>query len=121
MSAGDLDQLTVDTNNLYREEIITDSKAATIRKMIPIKLDESIDDNRETYYIGQTNIMSPMGTIPINTVLEGKTLEEALKGFPEAIKKSVEKLIEEAKEYQRQEASKIVVPGQHSGGSSLHL
>ena len=31
--------------------------------------------------------------------------------FPEAVKQAVERLIEEAREIQRQEASRIVVPG----------
>ena len=36
--------------------------------------------------------------------------------FPEAIQAAVERLIEEAKEIRRREASRIVVPGQMPGG-----
>ncbi|MGA1199218.1 MAG: hypothetical protein ACO36I_22215, partial [Candidatus Latescibacterota bacterium] len=39
-------------------------------------------------------------------------LQEALNQFPQAIKDAVDRMIEEAKEHRRQEASRIVVPGQ---------
>ena len=47
-------------------------------------------------------------------------LDEAIEKFPEAINQAVERLVEEAREMQRQEASRIVVPGQ-SVGSKIHL
>ena len=42
---------------------------------------------------------------------EASTLEEAIAKFPEAIKEAVDRLVEEAKEIRRREASRIVVPG----------
>ena len=36
-----LDAFTIDADNLYREESITDLKAATIRKWVPIQIDDS--------------------------------------------------------------------------------
>ena len=36
--------------------------------------------------------------------------------FPEAVNQTVERMIEEAREMQRQEASRIVVPGREPGG-----
>ena len=49
--------------------------------------------------------------------LRGTALaKEAFEKFPEAINVAVERMIEEAKEMQRQEASRIVVPGQGSMG-----
>ncbi|MBN1256528.1 MAG: hypothetical protein JXA52_02350 [Planctomycetes bacterium] len=116
MSASDKVEIQVDMKNLYREENYTDLKVASIRCLTPIKADGSVDESRETIYMGQTHIMSHAGPLPVQTELDAKTLEEAMRQFPEAIKKAVDKLIEEAKEYQRQEASRIVVPDAKPGG-----
>ena len=105
-----LDDLQVDANNLYREEIITDLKAATLRRMIPVKSDGSDDESRPVLYTAQTSIYTQMGVIPLNAELEAKDLKAAVIEFPAAIKKAMDKLMEEAREMQRQEASRIVVP-----------
>ena len=106
-----LDQITVDRDNLYREETITDLKIATIRRIIPIKSDGSDDKSRPTMYIAQTSIMSQMGPLPIQAPIEAPTLEEALDKFPEAIREAVDRMVEEAQEARHQESSRIVVPG----------
>ena len=42
-------------------------------------------------------------------------LDEAIEKFPEAVNAAVERMVEQAREMQRQEASRIVVPGQGLG------
>ena len=110
MSQMPIDSMQVDTENLYREEAITDLKVASIRRMIPIKSDGSDDPSRKTIYTGQAHIMSQMGPVPVSAEIDASSLEEALQKFPEAIKEGIERMVEEAKEMQRQEASRIVVP-----------
>jgi hypothetical protein len=110
MNQESLDKITVDTQNLYREESITDLRVASIRRLVPIKTDGTEDRSRKPLYTGQTHIMSQMGPLPVSCQIEADSLEEALRKFPEAIKVAVEDMIEEAREYQRQEASRIVVP-----------
>ncbi len=105
-------EIEVDASNLYREEIFTDLKVASIRKLIPIKIDGSVDESREPIFTGQTTLMSGAGPLPVQTQIEASTLEEAAARFPEAIKEAVERLVEEAREIQRREASRIVVPGE---------
>jgi hypothetical protein len=57
--------------------------------------------------------MSPNGAIPVQCILEGaKNLGEAAAQLPAAIEKTVQAMIAEAKELQRQESSRIVIPGQ---------
>ncbi len=115
-----LRDLSVDRNNLYREETYTDLRVATIRCMLPITVDGSPDPSRPTLYSAQTTLMSQAGPVPVQAPLDAATLEEAIEKFPEAINDAVERLVEEAREMQRQEASRIVVPGQ-SVGSKIHL
>ena len=78
-----LDAFTIDADNLYREESITDLKAATIRKMVPIKIDGSADENRSIKFIGDTTLMTQMGPIPVQFPIEADSLEAAFGLFPE--------------------------------------
>lgn len=107
-----VDSVTVDTDNLYREESITDLRAATIRQLVPIKPDGSDDDSRPRRFIGDTTLMTQMGPIPVQFPLEVDTLAEAFEQFPEGVRGAIERLNERAREMARDEASRIVVPGQ---------
>lgn len=106
-----IDELEVDTNNLYREESYTDLRVASIRCLIPIRADGSPDPSRERMFTGETTIMSNAGPLPVSFRLEAATLEEACRKFPAAVKDAVERLVKEAREIQRREASRIVTPG----------
>ncbi len=107
-----LGEITVDQDNLYREETFTDLKVASIRRLTPIRPDGSEDTTRPVMFVGETTLMSARGPLPINCPIEATTLAEAMEAFPQAVQTAVERLMEEAKEMQRQEANRIVVPGQ---------
>lgn len=105
--------IKVDSKNLYKEEAFTDLTFATIRRLSPVHLDGSPDDSREPIFTGMTQLMSPNGPVPVQCLIEGaKTLGEAAEKLPAAIEKTVQAMIAEAKEMERQEASRIVIPGQ---------
>ena len=106
-----LEEITVDRDNLYVEDVITDLRIATIRRLTPVKVDGSPDASRPTLYQGQTQLMSQMGPLPVSCAIEAENLEEAMDKFPEAISQAVERMVEEAREIQRQESSRIIVPG----------
>lgn len=115
-----LREISVDGDNLYREETYTDLKVATIRCMIPIQSDGTPDASRPTLFSGQTTLMSQAGPVPVQCPLEATNLQEAIAQFPEAIHQAVERLVEEAREIQRQESSRIVVPtGPLPGGGKI--
>ena len=107
-----MEQLKMDRGNLYREETVTDLAAATIRHFIPIREDGSTDASRPEVFLGSTQIMSPQGPVPIQAEIPAANLVEALDSFPAAMKQAVQELIKQAEEHHRQEASRIVVPGQ---------
>ena len=106
-----LEEITVDRDNLYVEDVITDLRIATIRRLTPVKADGSPDASRPTLYQGQTQLMSQMGPLPVSCSIEAESLQEAMDKFPEAISLAVERMVDEAREIQRQEASRIIVPG----------
>ncbi len=114
--ANPLAELNVDLENLYREETFTDLKIASIRRLTPVTRDGADDPSRPTLFVGETTLMSARGPLPINCPIEAKSLTEAFESFPQAVQEAVERLMEEARELQRQEASRIVVPGQGPAG-----
>ena len=109
---------TVDKSNLYREESITDLKVASIRRLVPVKADGTEDSARKTIFIGQTQLMSPEGPLPIQSELTAGTIEEALDEFPAAMQRALTKVVEKIKKMQQQQQqsgrendSRIIVPG----------
>jgi hypothetical protein len=110
-------EITVDTTNLHREEVFTDLQAASIRRLTPVKADGSQDDGRDVIYIGETNLMTQMGPLPVQFPIEAKSLDDAFSQFAEGVKGAIERLNERAKEMAREESSRIVVPGAAAPGT----
>ncbi|HUK04855.1 MAG TPA: hypothetical protein VLV90_07220 [Burkholderiales bacterium] len=96
--------------DLWLEEIFTDRRVGTIRRMTPVDGNGARDPGREVLYIGETQVMSQLGALPINFVLEAKSLEEAARLFGSAAKAAIERTVKELQELRRQQASSIVVP-----------
>ena len=103
----------VNRSNLYREESFTDLKVGSVKCLTPVKPDGSEDKSRKKIFVGQSNVMTPQGPLPIQGVIQAKELQQAIKKFPEAMEAAMERLIEEAKKYQEQQDqnSRIIVPG----------
>jgi hypothetical protein len=108
----------MDSTSLYREDIITDRKVGTLRMLTPIKSDGTTDAARPVLYMGEAQIMTGAGPLPINFEIEAKTLAEAVQNFAGEAKEAVERTVRELTELRRQQASSIVVPGLGGGGGS---
>ena len=106
------DELQVDLKNLYREESFTDLKSGTIRRLSPVQADGSPDLSRKPMFVGQTQVMTRAGPLPLDFELEGETLEHAANGFPAAVQRAVESMVAQARELQREQASSLILPGQ---------
>lgn len=96
--------LNVDRDNLYREDSVTDVKVAAIRRLTPIKADGSDDDSRDPMFMGQTQLMSPSGPILLQSLLDARTLEEAMDKFPDAMQKEVDKAMAQAEKNHKKKA-----------------
>lgn len=101
----------MDATALYREEVYTDRAAGTLRVLVPVRTDGSTDSTRPTLYIGEAQIMTNMGPLPISFEVEAKTLAEAVENYGEAAKSGVERAVRELQELRRQASSSIVLPG----------
>jgi hypothetical protein len=104
-------ELKMDPTQLYREEVITDQRVGTIRRLTPVLVDGDVDAGRPTQYIGSAQIMTPAGALPLSFAIEAQTLEQAIDGFASAAKIALEQTVDELKELQRQASSSIVLPG----------
>jgi hypothetical protein len=106
----------MDAAALYKEEIVTDRKVGTIRMLTPIKKDGAADASRAVIYIGEAQLMTNVGTLPINFELDARTLDEAVDKFADAAKDAVDRTMKDLQEMRRQAASQIVVPQGGMGG-----
>lgn len=116
MSTEKTSDFNMDSKTLYREEIFTDRKTGTVRVMTPVTDDGATDIERPVLYMGQTQIMTPMGTLPISFEIEASSLTEAVSKFGDGAKQAVEQTMDELKELRRQAASQIVIPEAGGGG-----
>ena len=112
-------QIEFDHANLYREEAYTDMKTGSIRVLIPVTVTGEVDPSRKTTYALQTQVMTQGGALPVQGEIDAETLEQAVAKFPEAVEEAINRMVEAAQEYQRQEASRIVTPGQVDKGGLI--
>ncbi len=117
--------IQMDATTLYRDELYTDRKAGTIRRLTPVTVDGNADSARATLYSGQTQLLTPGGVLPLSFDIEANSLQEAVQRFPAAVHTALEQAIEEAREYRREASSRIVVPdvagGAIPGGGKIKL
>lgn len=100
----------MDAASLYREEIYTDRTAATLRVMVPVKTDGSTDSSRPTLYLGEAQIMTNMGPLPVSFEIEAVNLAEAIERYGDAAKAGIERAVRELEEMRRQASSSLIVP-----------
>jgi len=100
----------MDTQDLYREDTYSDRKVGTIRVMTPVKSDGSQDPRRAVIFVGQAQIMTPAGVLPLTFEIPAKTLTEACEKFSDGAKVAFEETMQELQELRRQQASSIVIP-----------
>ncbi len=106
----------MDPDSLFLEEVFTDRRVGTIRRLTPVKGDGGIDTTRSISYVGETQVMTSMGALPITFELEAKNLAEAAAKFGPEAKDAIERTVHDLQEMRRQAASSIVVPQGGMGG-----
>lgn len=108
---------TMDANELYREELYTDRKLGTLRVMLPVKPDGSPDGARQALYVGEAQLMTNMGPLPISFEIDADNLADAIARYGEAAKAGVEQTLRELQELRRQQSSSLIVPPPGTAGA----
>jgi len=115
-------ELRLDPDKLYLEEIFTDRQIGTIRRLTPVAKDGTPDASRIILYLGETQIMTPAGSIPIAFEIGADSLGEAAEKFGSLAKDAIDRTVRELQELRRQASSSIVVPqGPLGGGGKIQL
>jgi hypothetical protein len=107
-SRGGEPQMT--TDDLYLEEVFTDRRVGTIQRLTPVDGVGSPDPKRQVLYVGQTQILTQAGALPLSFEIEAKSLEEAAQHFGDAAKVALQQTMERLEEMRREAASSIIVP-----------
>ena len=105
-----VNDIKVDPNALYLEEIFTDRRVGTIRRLTPVKKDGNRDSARAVIYQGETQVLTPAGALPIGFEIGAGSLGEAAEKFGQLAKEAIERTVKELQELRRQAASQIVIP-----------
>ena len=105
-----VNEIKIDPKALYLEEIFTDRRVGTIRRMTPVGKDGERDQARAVLYVGETQVLTPAGALPIAFEIGAGSLEEAAEKFGQLAKEAIERTVKELQELRRQAASSIVVP-----------
>ena len=108
--------IRVDPAALYLEEVFTDRRVGTIRRLTPVKKDGERDTARAVRYMGETQVLTPAGALPIGFEIGAGSLEEAAEKFGGLAKEAIERTVRELQELRRQAASSIMIPGQPGSG-----
>jgi hypothetical protein len=109
---ADLDAINfeMDVGQLYREDVFTDRRIGTIRRLTPVRSDGSPDPGRPVLFAGQTQVLTAGGMLPVSFEMEAATLDEAVRKFGAAAKQALEETVRELQEIRRQAASQLVLP-----------
>ena len=113
MAQQSLDDINpqMDVENLYSEEVVTDRKVGTIRILTPITTTGARDAKRPTVFLGETNLMTQMGPLPISFEIPAVNVAEAVAGYADAAKAGIKETIEKIEAMRREQANQIVTPG----------
>ena len=86
------------------------------------------DTARAVLYVGETQVLTPAGALPIGFEIGAGSLEEAADKFGQLAKDAIERTVKELQELRRQAASSIVIPqgglppaGGMGGGGKIQM
>jgi hypothetical protein len=119
--------IKVDPDALYLEEVFTDRRIGTIRRMTPVNKEGVRDTARAVLYVGETQVLTPAGALPIGFEIGAGSLGEAAEKFGGLAKEAIERTVKELQDLRRQAQSQIVVPqgglppGALGGGGKIQI
>lgn len=103
--------------DLYLEEIFTDRRVGTVQRLTPVTADGDPDSSRKILYVGQAQVMTPAGALPLSFEIQADSLAEAIEGFGSAAESAVAETMQRLQEMRRDAAGSIILP--EAGGAGL--
>ena len=115
MSDLDVIESQMHPGALYREETFTDRKTATIRVLTPVTEEGAFDGTRAVLYLGDTQLLTNSGVLPLVFDIEARSLPDAMAKFASAARAAVERALKELEELRREAASSLIVADRMPG------
>jgi hypothetical protein len=103
-------EVTMDENALYKEEVFTDRRVGTIQRLTPVDADGQPVDGGDVIYVGQTQLMTRAGALPLSFEIPAESLGIAAQQFSEGANTAMEDAVKRLEEMRRESASSIIVP-----------
>jgi hypothetical protein len=107
--------IAMDSANLYQEETFTDRRVGTLQRLTPVTAAGGRDPGRSILYVGQTQILTPAGALPLSFEVPASSLDDAVAKFGELAKQALASTMRRLEELRREQASSIIVPGAGGG------
>jgi hypothetical protein len=79
--------------------------------LTPITAFGDADKTRSVLYVGQTQVLTPAGALPLSFEVPATSLGDAVAKFGEAAKQALARTMRRLEELRREQASSIIVPG----------
>lgn len=79
-----------DSEDMYREEVFTNLREASIHRLVPVRPDGSPDRSRGTRFVAVAYAETDAGLVPIRCELDARSLEDAIRALPGALHRSLE-------------------------------
>jgi len=108
--------IEMDSTGLYIEESFTDRRVGNLQRLSPVTSSGQTDDSRPVLYLGQTQVMTPAGALPLTFEIEAASLEDAIAKFGENAQEALADTMERLEELRREQASSLIVPGSGAPG-----
>jgi hypothetical protein len=102
--------LRMDPASLYREETFTDRRLGMIRVLTPVTKDGATDSARRVVYLGEAQLLTQVGALPLTFEIDARSMAEATEKFADAAKVAVERAVRELQEMRREADSPIIIP-----------
>ena len=102
--------LRMDPASLYREETFTDRRLGMIRVLTPVTKDGVTDTARKVVYLGEAQLLTQVGALPLTFEIDARSMAEATEKFADAAKVAVERAVKELQEMRREADSPIIIP-----------
>lgn len=111
-------EIKMDAEMLFREEVFTDRRVGTIQRLTPVDADGNPTADGEVIFVGQTQLMTRGGPLPLNFEIPAANLAEAAEKFGDGANTAMEDTFKRLEEMQREQASSIIVPDGTPGGGA---
>ena len=108
-------EIRMDGNSLFREEVFTDRRVGTIQRLTPVDADGNAVAGADVIYIGQTQLMTRAGPLPLSFEIEAGSLADAADKFGDGASQAMEETVQRLEEMRREQSSSIIVPDGAAG------